>query len=482
MFDPEFFPTPAALARQLCAPYQSDDRIASILDPSAGKGDLLKRFVGGSAKLYAIERSPELRAILQAARTETRYVEAKPLYHVLGDDIFEYAGRHRFDLIVMNPPFSNGADHVLRALELLADGGRLACILNAETVRNPCDKKRQLLTQTIERMGGNIEYVKDAFANAERRTNVEVAIVRLTKPAAAGEAFNFAAAAHEKSRKHIDDVNVEDLEGQLAKPDAIGNMAVCFDKAAEAMADLARAWKKAEFYLSGLDVGMHHVCPLERHATVSPDNLNSMIDGAQMLAWRNVITRCKLDHLFTAKMQTDFQSFAQKQGALDFNATNIKAMLRMLLASRTKISEQCVTDVFDKMCDYDKENVIHPEGWKTNSGHKVNKKVILPRFISHDYFGFRLSYYGRPGAELDDIDKAMCHVTGKSFHGVKLIRVALEEAFRNKGVQPGYVDTEFFTVRFFKKGTLHLKFKDAKVWELFNVAAAKGRGWIGKAA
>ena len=36
----------------------------------------------------------------------------------------------------------------------------------------------------------------------------------------------------------------------------------------------------------------------------------------------------------------------------------------------------------------------------------------------------------------------------------------------------------FFRVKGFKKGTMHFEFLDEKVWETFNRAVAKQRGWV----
>jgi hypothetical protein len=39
-------------------------------------------------------------------------------------------------------------------------------------------------------------------------------------------------------------------------------------------------------------------------------------------------------------------------------------------------------------------------------------------------------------------------------------------------------ESEFFSLRFFKKGTLHLTFKDEQLWQRFNQFVARERGWL----
>jgi len=58
----------------------------------------------------------------------------------------------------------------------------------------------------------------------------------------------------------------------------------------------------------------------------------------------------------------------------------------------------------------------------------------------------------------------------------------MHEAAESQKLHKGLVDTqcesEFFTMRFFKKGSLHLTFKNEKLWETFNRVVAAERGWL----
>lgn len=488
MFDfaqDDFFPTPAALARELAAPYLGDPNIHTVLDPSAGKGDLLAPFFDREVKRYAIEKAPELQSILRGLTLhgikeaqglehwQIRHCSNTPLIQVLGADIFDYQGRHHFDLIVMNPPFSNGVDHLMRAWELLAPGGKLACILPTDMFRNTCYKKRQLLVNLVD-ANGTREDKGSRFANAERKTSVEVSIIRLDKPAAEGFDFRF-----NKITSRPTEIKFDDLDNQIARNDQIGNAVTCFDSATKALQDLARAWKTADFYLSAIGIGVQSIAPLDHRATANPANINSMIDAAQVKAWRYVIEKSNVNHLFTEKMRTEFDALMSGQGAMDFNVANIRALFATMFASRASIADRCVQDVFERLCSYDPKNKIHVEGWKTNSAYKVNQKVILPGFIRLSWTkGLAISYH-RDYSALDDIDKALCTVTGRPFDSVRTIRTSLEEAFKNVEDK---AESEFFSCKAYKKGTLHLKFKDRKVWELFNMAAARGRGWLAEAA
>lgn len=82
----------------------------------------------------------------------------------------------------MNPPFSAGAAHLLKALDVMKDGGKIRCLLNAETIRNPCTNERKELAAQLEKLNATVKYIPDAFKNARRAARVEVALVSVDIP------------------------------------------------------------------------------------------------------------------------------------------------------------------------------------------------------------------------------------------------------------------------------------------------------------
>jgi tRNA1(Val) A37 N6-methylase TrmN6 len=95
--------------------------------------------------VYAIEKNPELCMILHEKG-----------YKILDNDFLEYKKDTDFNAIIMNPPFSNGDEHFLKAWEMI-DNGTIVCLLNAETINNPFSEKRKLIKKIIEDNGGTVE-------------------------------------------------------------------------------------------------------------------------------------------------------------------------------------------------------------------------------------------------------------------------------------------------------------------------------------
>jgi phospholipid N-methyltransferase len=120
---PSLFPTPPSLAERLIQ--LADIRPGhKVLEPSAGTGRILDAISQNCVLLehgdwVAVELNLDLARVLAA-----RY----HWFKVVQEDFLQFSGR--FDRIVMNPPFENGADikHIQHAFSLLNPGGRLVAI------------------------------------------------------------------------------------------------------------------------------------------------------------------------------------------------------------------------------------------------------------------------------------------------------------------------------------------------------------------
>ena len=188
MFNKDFYPTPVNLVEKML---QSVDfaKIHTILEPSAGKGDILEYLKekqdNGSYRTNwkpikfdfdCIEIEEELRGMLKQKG-----------YRVVFDDFLKFDTMKQYDLIIMNPPFSDGDKHLLKAIKMQErNGGAIICLLNAETLKNTYSNSRKELVQKIQEYNGQIEYVKNGFIDAERKTNVEIALIRIEIPVKEG--------------------------------------------------------------------------------------------------------------------------------------------------------------------------------------------------------------------------------------------------------------------------------------------------------
>lgn len=171
----EFYPTPEELVNKMLDRVNLN-YVKTVLEPSAGKGNIIQGLKNHARyqnlDIDCIEINKDLRNCLKGAG-----------YRVVGDDFLTYTTMKQYDLIVMNPPFSNGDAHLMKALKMQQrHGGAVIALVNAETIRNPYTNLRKELVQLIENAGGTAEYIEHAFLEAERQTEVEVALVRVKFP------------------------------------------------------------------------------------------------------------------------------------------------------------------------------------------------------------------------------------------------------------------------------------------------------------
>ena len=480
MFDPEFFPTPGSIASKMLGPYRSrmswrrddsQDPIVCILEPSAGKGDILDAIRKGydthyhGPKLLAIEQNPELVGLLHSKN-----------YRVVSRDFLAYQPEDRIDLILMNPPFSIGARHLLHAWNIL-DRGDIACLLNAETIRNPWTDERKLLASIIEEHG-SVEYLGPAFQRSERPTDVEVALVRLRKEHGKRSALDFEFAMPDSKDEALPDFATADVGSAVMRPDQMGALIRQYEMAKSAFVDYLKAREAIEFFCNGvirdgkaIDIAAE-ACGGGRTGIREKEGaFEEFKDGIRLKFWEHILELVGLEKYLTADLRKKFGEYVEQQGAMALTKENISQVLETILLNSNGIMQQAVVAVFDLFTSYHKENRLHVEGWKTNDSWKVNRKVILPGYVAFECNRFRESYYRHD--EFNDIDRAMCYLDGKRIEDVRTIRQAFDP---NNNV----AESTFFRIKYFKKGTIHLEFKDEALWARFNVSACEGKNWIGK--
>ena len=128
-----FFPTPDAAVSELLGRadlYRRDeeDPRLTVLEPSAGTGNLARPMVKGGAIVDCVEIHPE-RTIELAAEGIYRRVMRGDFLHLRPDP------ENLYDRVVMNPPFDRerDIDHVMHALKFLKPDGLLVAIMSAGT-------------------------------------------------------------------------------------------------------------------------------------------------------------------------------------------------------------------------------------------------------------------------------------------------------------------------------------------------------------
>lgn len=485
-----FYPTPHALANKLLAGIDWET-VNNILEPSAGKGDLAEtvktswkagcgyyRSSDHEWDIDCVEIDEYLRAILKERG-----------FRVVGDDFLALRTYKRYSLIVMNPPFDQGAKHLLKALEVQEHGGAIYCILNAETLRNTCSYERQKLRQKLEEYEAEIEYVSGAFAAAERKTDVEVALVRCVIPYVEGEATSTILEALNKAEECRKE-QLSPEQADIIKGDFIAAAVDRCNYEMDAACRLIREWRALKpLLLSDLKREHpsfeHHVMQLVTgsytHSGGKEATENAVVKLIRAKYWDGLFQDPRFTKNLTSNLQYELRSMVNKLQDYDFSEYNIYSIRLELQKKLVKGVEATIMALFDDWTrkhhwDENSQNRHYYDGWRTNDAFAVNKKVIIPFYgVFDDWNGkFKPTDY-RVMQKLADIEKVF------DFLGSTKDERKNMESFLKNAEETGQsrkIPLTYFNVTFYKKGTCHIEFTDLDVLKKFNLFAARGKNWL----
>ena len=153
----------------------------------------------------------------------------------------------------------------------------------------------------------------------------------------------------------------------------------------------------------------------------------------------------------------------------------------MFWENKAQIDVDSVCYIFDKVTAYNAKNIIHKKGWKTNKAARLNHKIILPIRDKDGFTDYRVQEL------IQDIDKVCCLLSGINPKDMKKATVSNVHKPKYKETPTNGIweldtderESDFFTIKVYKMGTVHLTFKDKKICEAINQIVAKDRNWIG---
>lgn len=482
-----FYPTPLSVAEKLLTDVNWN-KIQTVLEPSAGKGDLVKAIVQKvadsdqkSIEIDCIEIDPNLRSILQYGFTGEQTQDTSE-FHIVHDDFLTFDSRKCYDLIVMNPPFANGDSHLLKALELQEkNGGMIRCILNAETIRNPYTNKRRLLKSKLEECNATISYISDVFTNAERKTNVEIAIIRIEIPKKKTESRIF-----ERLQKAAEiDFNEADVNA-LTVNDFFEQLVSRFNVEVDAGLELIREYNAMKPYmLEDFQTSSKPTMTLvigSSHWNNKDANPNQYLKLVRQKYWKALFTNKEFTSRLTSNLSTKYQGMISEMVDYDFSMFNIQRIIMQTNSEMKQGIQDTIIALFDKLTTMHtwypemKKNIHYFNGWKSNKAHKVNDKVILPVNGMFATYSWSKTFEVRKAeAVISDIEKVFNYLDGNMTAPVDLhdtLERACDEG-RTRNIRCRYFD-----VKLYKKGTMHIKFRNKDLLNRFNIYCAQQKRWL----
>lgn len=482
-----FYPTPDELAIRLIG--DAEIRFDStFLEPSAGKGDLinsvLRHMVAdypkwkrddflSSLDVDCIEIDPNLRAILADKR-----------WRVVHDDFLTFESQKRYNVIIMNPPFDRGAEHLLKALDVVRRGGRVFCILNAETLRNPYSNARKDLIMQLQKYNADIEFVENAFSSAERKTDVSVALIRVTIPEAEKDSSIIEGM---KEAPTYTTPEVPQQYAELVQYNQIDEWVNRYNFEVACGIRLIEEYEALKPHIlrdPGRSDAEHWplLClsvDAPREDKKSGSMINDYIKQTRRKYWRAIFQQKTFTDKLTVKLLDELQDQVQKLGDYDFSVYNIMHLLVQMNKKVVNSIEQTILKLFDDWThkyhwSETTSNRHYYDGWRTNDCFKVGKKVIIP-FNGYSDWDSRFQSY-KVISRFRDIEKVFNFLDCGRTDWEGDVQRIFDEVERTGNTRK--VETKYFYVTFYKKGTAHFEFKDMKLLEKFNLFAGQMKGWL----
>lgn len=480
MFDNDFYPTPKEVISLMLDPYELKGK--TLLEPSSGKGDIIDYAISRGAKVLCCELNPDLSTI-SASKAQ---LIANDFLSVTSDKI------SHINIIAMNPPFSADEQHILHAWNIAPNGCEIVALCNWQTLANPYSKTRKQLLSIIGNYGYS-ENIGNVFGDAERRTGIDIGLIRLTKPGTNDDFSDFFT---------DEDDDAERQENSLMPYNAIREVVQRYVNAVKLYDEVLENAVKMNALTEGIGVrDLVFTCSQKD----VPTTRDQFAKELQKKSWSWIINKMNLQKYSTRGLSEDINKFVEQQKSMKFTMKNIYKMLDVIIQTTGQRMDKALLEVFDNLTKHYHENRYNVEGWKTNSHYLVNQKFIKPSLVRVGYGG-RIDYgFGRRSEELEDMVKALCFITGQNYDDhisfyqrlnsnvyekdgkFKIAYYSWEdEKFQQDNPEwkklkhptwGEWFDWGFFEVKVFKKGTGHFKFKDEKVWALFNQQIARIKGF-----
>ena len=489
--DMQFFPTPAELASRMWGKFKNKD-IQRMLEPSCGNGDLVRKMPdrrvhrhGEQFSEVAIERRGFATDACELDVTKHPVLKALGI-NVVGFDFLDFTTGAPYSHVLMNPPFSQGAKHVLHAWEILWDG-EIVALLNAETLRNAFSAERQLLARIIEQHG-EVEFVEGAFTSPEtmRKTEVECAIVYLKKTADRHELL-----IGLLDGLKTDGANEEEEQGgyremhDLALPRSIvENQVIVFDLAVKAAKEAVLAGAKASAHAGRLGKTLTEHDDGRAVTTVAAEVVRKQLADRYLelkdRAWTSILRGSEVTSRLTYKAQKRVEAEFEQIKQLEFTTQNIYGFLLGIAESADEIQMSMACDVFDEIVRYHSENTVFFRGWKSNDAHRTMgmrikaRRFILPNFDIEKTRKW-LSFEDRK--RLEDLDRVFAMLDGKTAPECSLVQL-FEKSMREL-MAADRMSTSYFDVRAFAGvKTVHFFPKRADLMDRLNRVVGQRRQWL----
>lgn len=462
---------------------------AKILEPSAGKGNiinyLVKHHKADNYKIEVMENDSNLQAVLLNQQ-----------YQLIHDDFLSYNYTTNYDLIIMNPPFDQGDKHLLKAIEL---GQKqfvpvtISCLLNTNTLNNTYSNTRtelmDIITTAISEGYGKREDLGEIFASSERKTNVAVSLITLKiTPNHVKSSIDLNVDFWENMKKSSTNTTTElaireNIQEIGFKKNEIMSSIVSYHELKKQLVDVYINQENFNNYLNYTNNNASLIGSDDNRNFYSlffsnpREELNQKMASLRSTYWRIILRSDSFRKVLTNQAADELMETIENITNMEITEFSVNYLLQALSQNYSNMMESAVIAYFDKVTKYSynenySKNIYLYNGWKTNKPHAINEKIILPITTSWYHNNPLESWVDKDGSMkyeflnyVQDLDKM-----------AEIISPEKATLYEKSGLNT--FENNFFKLKLYKKGTVHITFKNKNVLTQLNYMGAKNKNWL----
>jgi hypothetical protein len=477
----DFYPTPKNLINKMLS--KIDFRtIRSVLEPNGGKGDLIEAIQEKFKYTLSSYNRKEKKFDIDTIELDQnlQYILKGKNLRLVHDDFLTYSTYKKYDLICMNPPFSQGDKHLLKAIELQQAGGKIVCILNSETLKNPYSNYRKELINQLEKYNATIEYLENTFTDAERKTNVEIALIYIDIP----KIEYTSVIVNELKQEEKYNTNNHYESDKLINSDFIKGIVDQYNYEVKAGLKLINEYNSLVPYMLRTFKGENN--PVLKLSLDYEDKEGSSLENAYIKQirskyWSALFNNDQFMGLFTSNLKQKYMQHVEELKDYDFSLYNIYSLRIELNKEMIQGVEDTILNLFEEFShkhyyDESSKNIHLYNGWKTNKSYKINKKVIIPLNGFNGWFDkcYRPTDY-KIIDKLKDIEKVFNYLDNGQTEEIDITdTLKMAEHYQ----ETRKIDLKYFYITFYKKGTCHIEFKNDDLLQKFNLYGSQRKNWL----
>lgn len=178
--------------------------------------------------------------------------------------------------------------------------------------------------------------------------------------------------------------------------------------------------------------------------------------------WRDLMLKSGMMALMDAQARDHWYKNLEEGDLPAISEANILSTFEQLHLNKMDVFERGVINVF-KGLSWD---------YKTNSPSSFGKKIIVNNLVTRNRWGFSLNWGSRRD-QLANLERMLFLLDGKSIPDNRGdVTSRLMDHIRDNPSKDAYED-DFFSIRYFQKGTAHITFKRYDLTEKINDIVAR---------